>query len=681
MNITSLLQEAPSRHRTRPKPWDESVNTSKGVGEPWVPGESTGTGNYSSGPPESMKNYQMAQDYSRPASSAGSYYQKQLGKEPERVGLSNEITRDYSMQEPARQHSRMELENAEKDWPTNATSGRAGHGSGRIVMAEDPSRSEPLDLHGKQSQQPELFRPSLATLNSLESLPPPPRTPSPVLDPMELGTFIYPNLPFPVRRSLAPFNRRTTLKVIVPASHIPTVAVDKDARARRIWGGVPQTDQRKIFTDDSDVLFAALHSGIITLNSDPLPSRQDLQLDLRLYPTSDSGRYLGGPGEHGLTSASWGNSHEGCAFVILSAVWVPNRTARSYSRQNRKARMAEEARRRAEVMNGHAFSMTLSTPGLRPLEPLVPALEMHPLEEELASLSVTGLWQNQAGFKYDPMTFYLMLFSPHSSVSLEEPSTRPGAPYTVPNRALPKRTGTDVILENPNNSVERLVLVPKQKIGDVPSHAETPRRPVYDLFRETKLPKGQLSQTGGEGVISISSEGDLTPKAVTTQANGESQDGQWTRTLLQAGLDVEQLQFRQEGITVQEHLYPVMCWRFLSPKNGALGNKEAKSRIVQPKRKHKKTKKLSSKTSKHQKDTTQTTSSVAATDPPTTISTPDPTPIASQAEGSRVSPTETKAPIEEAPNKTDKGTVVADTDVHMDGPPVEDEKEEGELSG
>lgn len=260
------------------------------------------------------------------------------------------------------------------------------------------------------------------------TLLPPPRTPSPSLDPAHLGSFIYPSLPFPIRPSKLPYNRRTTLTIIVPASYLPasSTSILTDKRARRIWGGIQHIDERRIYTDDSDVLFAALHSGLLQFDEKLFEKRRDLELTLRLYPVSDYGRYFGGPGAAGLTSASWGNSHEGCAFTVRTALdylppqayqmltqrkiqtarWVAPHTARSYTRQNRKARMAEYAQRRAAVMNDGGLS-SISVARTPPLDEVAPSIfdllkplpvlpNVDPIELEISSLSLTGGWQDSA---------------------------------------------------------------------------------------------------------------------------------------------------------------------------------------------------------------------------------------------------------------------------------------------
>jgi hypothetical protein len=150
------------------------------------------------------------------------------------------------------------------------------------------------------------------------TLLPPPRTPSPSLDAVHLGNYVYPNLPFPIYPSSLPYNRRTTLTALIPSTLLPrpSSSIHSDPRARNIWGGIPHVDQRKLYTDDSDLLFAALHAGVIPYDEKLFAKGRDLKLELRLYPFSEYGRFFGGLGENGLTSASWGNSHEGCAFAV-----------------------------------------------------------------------------------------------------------------------------------------------------------------------------------------------------------------------------------------------------------------------------------------------------------------------------------------------------------------------------
>ena len=109
------------------------------------------------------------------------------------------------------------------------------------------------------------------------------------------------------------------MTVLVPASLLPhhhnvtskVKGIYTDSRAHRLWGGLAQ-----LYTDDSDVVFAALHSGTIPDDKDLFSSGNDLKLVLRVYPAPEHGHFVGGTGAAGLTSASWGNAHEGCAYKV-----------------------------------------------------------------------------------------------------------------------------------------------------------------------------------------------------------------------------------------------------------------------------------------------------------------------------------------------------------------------------
>jgi hypothetical protein len=205
------------------------------------------------------------------------------------------------------------------------------------MLGSPPSQSPALQqtlLSDSNLANPSLSRTPLARNGPEEitaqavvadhPLPPPPRTPSPVLDAVHLGLYIYPSLPFPVRPSAIPYNRRTTLTVLIPSSLLPhhhnsrttTVGIYADSRARRLWGGVPHKDQRMIYTDDSDVVFAALHSETIPDDPTLFSSGKDLQLTLRLYPAPESGHFTGGKGAAGLT----GDNHE---FPLLRFASFP----------------------------------------------------------------------------------------------------------------------------------------------------------------------------------------------------------------------------------------------------------------------------------------------------------------------------------------------------------------------
>lgn len=85
-------------------------------------------------------------------------------------------------------------------------------------------------------------------------------------------------------------------------------------RRRKVWG----TD---VYTDDSDPLAIALHSGWIrvgaaTAKASPLPTVTAVELVLRVAPKLV--RYQGST-RAGVRSRSWANSHDGVSLLIESA--------------------------------------------------------------------------------------------------------------------------------------------------------------------------------------------------------------------------------------------------------------------------------------------------------------------------------------------------------------------------
>jgi len=96
-------------------------------------------------------------------------------------------------------------------------------------------------------------------------------------------------------------------------------------------------DECKFYTDESDVIFAALHAGLLkwdkvkewchvevfgTSNGRVhiQGTGEDVKLVLRVYPHMPSGRFYGGPGASDIVSSSWGWSHKGCAYEVHQAL-------------------------------------------------------------------------------------------------------------------------------------------------------------------------------------------------------------------------------------------------------------------------------------------------------------------------------------------------------------------------
>ncbi|KIM34273.1 hypothetical protein M408DRAFT_93184 [Serendipita vermifera MAFF 305830] len=636
MDITSLLQEAPSRDRTRRKQasWEENASgtttaRTASVGEELPPLSAISAPIGSDYPPIANKS-----DYPQSL-----YFPKQQKQQPEQRGAP---------------------------------------GPEYIDVDKGGLKNRDFIEHSLQKTQDLLANPTDAQMHSesalVNILPPPPRTPSPVLDAAHLGIYIYPSLPFPIRPSSLPYNRKTTLTVLVSSSLLPhhhnatnkTNGIYADSRAHRLWGGSPQTDARKMYTDDSDVVFAALHSESIPDDQSLFTSGQDLKLLLRLYPAPESGHFTGGTGAAGLTSASWGNAHEGCAYTILEATWVPPTTARSYTRQTRKARMAEYAQRRAVIMSSQPTPFLFTLPqasqeiqqdvskssnlsGSLPLRP-----EMHPIEEEMASLSVGGGWRDAVGFRYNPVTLYLMLFFAFSD--------RSHAGQGAKRRKLDHpRTYREVILENSNSKKEegRIVLVPKPPVPqddagamdvDDPSGSPSDTFMRYDLCRET-LPS-TAPKPENEPVK---------PKGVRFAEVGiKDEEESWTRTLLHSGLSHEDILFQPDCLIVQDEKYVVKTWRWKS-------NAEDAKRVAEWVAQLAKTKKHATKRRRVKKKVKSSVVNEA------------------QAKAGAAPKTETETPAPAAPQP--EGGASAAAEKEAPPPPVvdvpvaaNDDREEGELS-
>jgi hypothetical protein len=124
--------------------------------------------------------------------------------------------------------------------------------------------------------------------------------------------------------------------VRLPAAPAPLI-LPTSARGRAGKEPVVGGDERKFYTDDSDVIFAALHAGVLEWDKVKEWRRvevvggtsdgrvrvegtgEDVELMLRVYPNTPGGRFYGGAGANGLISSSWGWSHEGCAYEVCRA--------------------------------------------------------------------------------------------------------------------------------------------------------------------------------------------------------------------------------------------------------------------------------------------------------------------------------------------------------------------------
>lgn len=142
-----------------------------------------------------------------------------------------------------------------------------------------------------------------------------------VAPPVHLGAFVHPFGPLPLPRN------RTVARATL---YIPALALPRARPAHpRVWGSGP-------YTDDSDIISAAVHAGRVRW-SEVREARlrgRDARVEVQVVPAAE--RYIGnmgsaaepgGGGDHdddgrGFFSAGWGNGHEGAGIEILDVAFV-----------------------------------------------------------------------------------------------------------------------------------------------------------------------------------------------------------------------------------------------------------------------------------------------------------------------------------------------------------------------
>ena len=139
--------------------------------------------------------------------------------------------------------------------------------------------------------------------------------------PVHLGAFVHPfgPLPLPRNRTMA----RATL-------YIPALALPRTRPTHpRVWGSGP-------YTDDSDIISAAVHAGRLRWSEAREARRRgrDARVEVQVVPAAE--RYIGNVGSavenggggdpeddgRGFFSAGWGNGHEGAGIEILDVAFV-----------------------------------------------------------------------------------------------------------------------------------------------------------------------------------------------------------------------------------------------------------------------------------------------------------------------------------------------------------------------
>jgi hypothetical protein len=229
--------------------------------------------------------------------------------------------------------------------------------------------------------------------------------------------------------------------------------------------------------------------------------------------------------------------------------------------------MAEYAQRRAAVMNSSLPSTSsqeenLISPSILDAFKLPPPKpEIDPIEHEITSLTLSGDWQNPIGFKYTPMSLYLILFAfnPNERAQTIQEASAPPAKrrkLDTADKEIVLRTGT-----KPN---ERIVLVPDDQTPQV----------MYDIFRETPLSRANES---GLKDPSTNVNAGVVKGVRFVQAELKEE---WKREPLYKDVGMLDIVFEEHGVRVRDVLFKVEEWTWYSTSPG----RDLKGGIVRTKR-------------------------------------------------------------------------------------------------
>ncbi|KAJ6619938.1 hypothetical protein B0H10DRAFT_2216488 [Mycena sp. CBHHK59/15] len=346
---------------------------------------------------------------------------------------------------------------------------------------------------------------------------------------------------------------------------------------RRAPAAVSSPDtRRRIYTDDSDPLAAAVHAGRLSWPAifRARMQRRDVRLELRLLRSLGDGgageavgRFAGGWGAayvdaedgdaaddgRGLLSAAWGAGHEGSAFE-------PN-TAHGLTRANRAQRLAEYGARRAVVLDAptrgrkrrweDAWSSPRRLPNASVLHAIAEAEDEDAGEEEKpgsedvqcevesammrARTMVFGF--GGVGFKYDATALRGVLFPPDDNADGPRPRKR-------------RRLSGGMAVDAPDEAVEPSAdRAEEQKTEDDNTAAgdaeDEPRALILDADDATYLLRGvrgrwDVGVVGGTGGGSGEAQTAVSPR--TKIADGA------TPTPLHSALGLDAVDCAAEGV-------------------------------------------------------------------------------------------------------------------------------------
>ncbi|KAH7335318.1 hypothetical protein B0J17DRAFT_71019 [Rhizoctonia solani] len=365
---------------------------------------------------------------------------------------------DQRMRERERERGRMPREQ-ERDWRREQ---------------EDPRQSIPslvsskhipqLSAHGyPDGKQAHLhhnlpMQPSRPT-HHYQPTPPPPSLP--ILSPIWLGTHVYPNLPFPVclppslsRNNLSPDGYRPyQYTILVPSGFLPPQPTARVPRPTiPLWGSAVTG-----YTDDSNLLLAAVHSG--RTNWSDIRRARRLKHDAKIVVgiwvgganggrnavRPKGGAWEGGQGSGQLYSSSWGNSHDGGGMEIVEVVWMDD-AAHGPHRPNRRERMEQYAKRRADLdLVPPAKRDRIDTWYLdsddEDAQISVPAKRTWDVGETI----VFGKGGTTSGFVYDPHALRSVVFEESNERSTKRLKSKPKQPDDEDKSESCRR---DIVLEN-----------------------------------------------------------------------------------------------------------------------------------------------------------------------------------------------------------------------------------------
>jgi len=161
-----------------------------------------------------------------------------------------------------------------------------------------------------------------------------------------------------------------------------------------------------------------------------------------------------------MVSRTWPTQHDGSGIEIIDTQWIPSRSARSLHRPNRRARLAEYAGRRIELLN--VFDGVNKRLKRRRTMWTMNRVELQTIGEEESEVMVAGglVWDGKGdvGFRFDPQILHDVLFSPEECNSDEEedirsnPRKRRRIEGGNVGRDKEKKEKRDVVLENDERS-------------------------------------------------------------------------------------------------------------------------------------------------------------------------------------------------------------------------------------